>query len=145
MTTAQERALCASARAAGRRLRARVVFWYGRRGSGSSAPVIGQTLCGIGKICRLCEQRYHGDVACALWWACCQTYLDRPEEEGAPRLAMSLLGDGLYYAEQYVDAAGVYEAELSIRRRLGTGSTASSPFRGVLRSAITSSDGLKMP
>ena len=30
--------------------------------------------------CGLCEQKYHGLVACALGWACWKTYVGRPEE-----------------------------------------------------------------
>ena len=30
--------------------------------------------------CGLCEQRYHGVVACALGWACWKTYVGRPRQ-----------------------------------------------------------------
>ena len=30
--------------------------------------------------CSLCEQKYHGVVACALGWACWKTYVGRPED-----------------------------------------------------------------
>ncbi len=69
--------------------------------------------------CGLCEQDYHGVVKCALGWACWKTYVGRPETSGARRMAMSVLGNGLYDAERYEDALTVKEAELSIRRRLG--------------------------
>ena len=70
--------------------------------------------------CRLCEQNYHGVVACALGWACWKTYLGQPpEEDQRPRLAMTLLGHGLYEADHYEDALSVYNAQLSLRRRLG--------------------------
>ena len=29
--------------------------------------------------CSLCEQEYHGDVQCALGWACWKTYVGRSE------------------------------------------------------------------
>ena len=69
--------------------------------------------------CSLCEQSYHGVVACALGWACWKTYVGRPEAEEARRLAMTALGNGLYGAEHYEDALPVQEAELSVRQRLG--------------------------
>ena len=31
--------------------------------------------------CSLCEQDYHGVVACALGWACWKTYVSRPETD----------------------------------------------------------------
>ena len=70
--------------------------------------------------CSLCEQWYHGVVACALGWACWKTYAGRPESDDlARRPAMSALGNGLFYVGHYEDASSVYEAELSMRRRLG--------------------------
>ena len=44
--------------------------------------------------CSLCEQSYHGVVACALGWACWKTYLGRPEGDLVRRMAMTL-GNGL--------------------------------------------------
>jgi len=69
--------------------------------------------------CRLCEQRYHGVVQCALGWACWKTYVGRPEEDGLPLLAMNLLANGLYAADHHQDALSVREAELAMKRRLG--------------------------
>ena len=69
--------------------------------------------------CSLCEQRYHGVVACALGWACWKTYLGRPETDGIHRMAMNLLGNGLYEAEHHEAALSVREAELSTLRRHG--------------------------
>ena len=69
--------------------------------------------------CRLCEQHYHGVVRCALGWACWKTYLGRPETDMARKLAISLLGSGLYNAKHYEDALSVKEAELAMERRLG--------------------------
>ena len=69
--------------------------------------------------CRLCEQRYHGVVRCALGWACWKTYVGRREADWARRLAMSLLGSGLYAAGHHEDALSVGEAELAMKRRLG--------------------------
>ncbi len=67
--------------------------------------------------CSECKQRYHGVVLCALGWACWRTYLGRPEWDQIRGLAMSMLGNGLSFAEHYEDALSVYEAELATRRR----------------------------
>ena len=69
--------------------------------------------------CSLCEQRYHGAVACALGWACWNTYAGRPERDMPRQLAMNLLGVGLYQAKHFEDALSVREATLSMARRLG--------------------------
>ena len=42
--------------------------------------------------CSLCEQDYHGVVACALGWACWKTYVGRPETDQARLMAMGSLG-----------------------------------------------------
>ena len=69
--------------------------------------------------CSLCEQDYHGVVRCALGWACWKTYVGRPETD-MPRInALRQLGNGLYGARHYEGALNAYEAELSMRRRLG--------------------------
>ena len=69
--------------------------------------------------CNLCKQEYHGVVACALGWACWKTYLGRPETDWPRRLAISVLGNGLYGVKHHEDALSVGEAELSMLRRLG--------------------------
>jgi len=69
--------------------------------------------------CSLCEQQYHGVVACALTWACWKTYLGRPETDQIWRMAMQQLGNGLCEADLEEDALSVREAELSMSRRLG--------------------------
>jgi len=69
--------------------------------------------------CSLCEQDYHGVVACALGWACWKTYVGRPETDQARCLAMGLLGNGLHEAERHADALTVKEAELATKRRIG--------------------------
>ena len=73
--------------------------------------------------CSLCEQIYHGVVACALGWACWKTYVGRPETDQLNQLlkgmAMGELGSGLYNACHFVDAMSVCEAQLSMERRLG--------------------------
>ena len=67
--------------------------------------------------CSLCEQEYHGVVACALGWACWKTYVGRPETD------CSALGDdglGTVYSMQTPRGRVVRaEAELSMLRRLG--------------------------
>ena len=70
-------------------------------------------------LCSLCEQDYHGVVRCALGWACWKTYVGRPEADFARKMAMSLLGSGLLYANHQEDALSVQEAELSMMRRVG--------------------------
>jgi len=69
--------------------------------------------------CGLCEQHYHGAVCGALSWACWKTYLGRPEADETRRLAMCVLGTGLFEARDLEDALSVREAELFMRRRLG--------------------------
>ena len=69
--------------------------------------------------CSLCEQDYHGVVRCALGWVCWKTYVGRPEEDWARRLAMTELGNGLYNAKRYDEELVVREAELSMNRRVG--------------------------
>ena len=70
-------------------------------------------------MCGLCEQKYHGDVACALGWACWKTYVGRPETNSTRLMAINVLGMGLSAAENHEDALIVGEAEVSMRRRLG--------------------------
>ena len=67
----------------------------------------------------MCEQEYHGVVQCALGWACWKTYVGRPETDQLRRMAMNLLGLGLFDSEQFLDALSVQEAILSTVRRLG--------------------------
>ena len=69
--------------------------------------------------CRLCEQKYHGDVKCALGWACWKTYVGRREADWARRVAMSVLGNGLDAVGHNADALVVQEAELAMLRRIG--------------------------
>ena len=69
--------------------------------------------------CGLCEQDYHGVVSCALGWACWKTYVGRPEADDVRRMAISVVGNGLYLAKHHEDALSVMEAELSMMRRLG--------------------------
>ena len=69
--------------------------------------------------CGLCEQDYHGVVACALGWACWKTYLRRPEADQTRGMAMTLLANGLGDAEHDDDALLVREADLATRRRIG--------------------------
>jgi tetratricopeptide (TPR) repeat protein len=68
--------------------------------------------------CSLCEQNYHGVVACALGWACWKTYVGRPETDVARTGAMHQLGIGLHEAGRHEDALSVREAELAMLRRL---------------------------
>ena len=69
--------------------------------------------------CGLCEQQYHGVVACALGWACWKTYLGRPEGDSYRQSAMQQLGSGLSAAGHHEEALSVREAELAMLRRLG--------------------------
>ena len=70
--------------------------------------------------CSLCEQKYHGVVACALGWACWKTNVGRPEGDMGRRAAMNVLAGGLHKAEHNEDALSVQEADLAMMRRLGT-------------------------
>ena len=71
------------------------------------------------RTCSLCEQKYHGAVSCALGWACWKTYVARPETDMPRRMAMEVLGRGLFEGGHYDDALSVGETELSTERRLG--------------------------
>ncbi len=69
--------------------------------------------------CSLCEQNYHGVVACALGWACWKTYVRRPED--LIRIyAMMELGNGLFEGKHYEAALPVYEAALDAEHRYGS-------------------------
>ena len=69
--------------------------------------------------CGLCEQEYHGEVYCALGWACWKTYLGRPERAWTRQSAMQQLGNGLYEVKCHEEELSVRQAELSMLRRLG--------------------------
>ncbi len=58
-------------------------------------------------------------MICALGWACWKTHLSRPETDQVRLLAMTQLGNGLFEADRYEDAAPVREAELAMKLRLG--------------------------
>ena len=68
--------------------------------------------------CSLCEQYYHGEVKCALGWACWKTYVGR-QVDGPKMNAMAQLANGLSETQQHEAALSVREAELSTLRRLG--------------------------
>ena len=70
--------------------------------------------------CSLCKQRHHGDVMCALGWACWTTYVGRPETDQVQGMAMTVLGNSLSSARRHEDALVVREAELAIERRVGS-------------------------
>ena len=67
--------------------------------------------------CGLCEQMYHGVVACALGWACWKTYVGRPEDDWAYNIAISVLGNGLASASHHKESLSVRGAELSMLLR----------------------------
>ena len=69
--------------------------------------------------CRLCEQRYHGVVRCALGWACWKTYLGRPEADWVRGGALTQLGNGLGEAGRLEERLGVVEVELANETRFG--------------------------
>ena len=69
--------------------------------------------------CSLCEQDYHGVVACALGWAAWKTYVGRPEADRVRFIATNLLGNGLSEAGHDDDALSVQEAGLAMMRRIG--------------------------
>ena len=71
--------------------------------------------------CSLCEQSYHGVVACALGWACWKTYVGRWEMDWARVSAMRTLGNGLRSVDHHEDVLPVQEAEVAMLRRIGAG------------------------
>ena len=66
--------------------------------------------------CGLCEQGYHGVVACALGWACWKTYLGRPEADWTRKTAMTRLGNGLMPVHPD-EALVVYQAAAAAYKR----------------------------
>ena len=60
----------------------------------------------------LCEQEYHGVVACALGWACWKAYVGRPEAGRARMHGDDMLGNGLDDAEHHEDALTVQRGRL---------------------------------
>jgi len=71
------------------------------------------------QVCGLCEQQYHGFVACALGWACWKTYVGRPEGDFARSAAITELGNELSGVGNHENALAVDEARLSMLRRIG--------------------------
>ena len=69
--------------------------------------------------CSLCEQNYHGVVACALGWACWKTYCSRPETDWLRHKTMTVLGNGLVEAKRYAEALEVYQASLQDGEHMG--------------------------
>ena len=63
--------------------------------------------------CRLCEQDYHGVVACALGWACWKTYLGRPETDNLRHSAMTILGVGLNAVNRHEEQLEILEAQVA--------------------------------
>ena len=97
-------------------------------------------------VCSLCEQRYHGVVACALGWASWKMFLGRPKEDGVRCSAMEQLGNGLHDGGHYEDALSVREAELAMARRIGASEADVLIVQGNLACTyITCSDGMKRP
>ena len=95
-------------------------------------------------MCGLCEQNYHGVVRCALGWACWKPYLGRPEEDFTRGMALTRLGNGLFNAGHHEDALSVQEAELSMKRRLGSSEENVLVTRAILRTRIKRLDDLKL-
>ena len=72
--------------------------------------------------CSLCEQEYHGVVACALGWACWKTYVGRPETDhrNSDAVRNEAAWERFRSAETSPRGRVVREeAELSMMRRLG--------------------------
>ena len=63
--------------------------------------------------CGLCEQRYHGVVACALGWACWKTYLGRPEPDHLRYSAMTILGVGQNAVNRHEEQLEIIEAQVA--------------------------------
>ena len=72
--------------------------------------------------CSLCEQNYHGVVACALGWACWKTYLERPELDWRRVFAMNLLENGLGEGGRHAERLVILEASWATEKRRGTAS-----------------------
>jgi len=54
--------------------------------------------------CGLCHQRYHGAVACAMGWACWNTYVSRSEENGLRGYALCAVSVGSHELGRAVEA-----------------------------------------
>ena len=80
--------------------------------------------------CSLCEQKYHGVVACALGWACWKTYVGRPETDFARRCSMNVLSSGLEMMGRHEERLHILEAELVTEISLGASESAIMSVRG---------------
>ena len=69
--------------------------------------------------CSLCEQSYHGVVACALGWACWKTTWVGRRSTGLRRNAMMAAREWFIRWNDHEAALSVKEAELAMKRRLG--------------------------
>ena len=67
--------------------------------------------------CRVCRQRFNGNVALALGWACWRTYLSRPLGDEMRPVALSQLGVGLQKTCRYEAAIAAYQLNLAELQR----------------------------
>ena len=67
--------------------------------------------------CRVCRQRFNGNVALALGWACWRTYLSRPLGDEMRPVALSQLGVGLQKTGRYEAAVAAYQLNLAELQR----------------------------
>ena len=63
--------------------------------------------------CRLCWQRYHGVVACALGWRCWQTYAPLPRGDARRFMAMGVLGTALIEGKRSKEALSLLQTSLA--------------------------------
>ena len=63
--------------------------------------------------CRLCWQRYHGVVACALGWRCWQTYAMLHPGDIRRFMAMGILGSALIEGKRSKEALSLFQTSLA--------------------------------
>jgi hypothetical protein len=64
--------------------------------------------------CRLCGKRYHGDVQCAMAWACWRAHISKPANHMVRRAAMDMLAGSLAENGLHQEALDIYGASLAI-------------------------------
>ncbi len=66
--------------------------------------------------CRLCWQRYHGVVACALGWRCWHTYAPLPRGDARQFRAMGILASALIEGKRSKEALSLLQTSLADAR-----------------------------
>ena len=82
----------------------------------SSSWASTQDRFGLWESCRLCGKRYHGEVQCAMGWACWRAQISKPADHMVRRAAMDILAGSLAQNGRHDEALDTYKASLDIVR-----------------------------